>query len=74
MSDPSSAPSATAPRIGSSRVDHKHVGLLYVISSLLFFLVGGMEAMAMRAQLALPNLKLLTPERTTSSSPCTGPR
>jgi cytochrome c oxidase subunit I len=43
------------------RVDHKHIGLLYIFSALLFFLAGGMEAMAMRAQLALPNLKLLTP-------------
>ncbi|HEX5430568.1 MAG TPA: cytochrome c oxidase subunit I [Bryobacteraceae bacterium] len=44
------------------RTDHKHVGILYMFSALLFFLVGGMEAMTMRAQLSLPNLKLLTPE------------
>jgi cytochrome c oxidase subunit 1/cytochrome c oxidase subunit I+III len=35
---------------------------MYILAGLLFFLAGGMEAMAMRAQLALPNLKLLTPE------------
>jgi cytochrome c oxidase subunit I len=45
-----------------SRTDHKHVGLMYILSALLFFLAGGMEAMALRAQLALPNLKLLTPQ------------
>jgi cytochrome c oxidase subunit I len=45
-----------------SRTDHKHIGLLYMFSALLFFCAGGMEAMAMRAQLALPNLKVLTPQ------------
>ena len=35
---------------------------MYMLSALLFFLIGGMEAMTLRAQLALPNLKLLTPE------------
>jgi cytochrome c oxidase subunit I len=45
-----------------SRTDHKHIGVMYMLSALLFFLIGGMEAMTLRAQLALPNLKLLTPE------------
>jgi len=45
-----------------SRTDHKHIGLMYILSALLFFLAGGMEAMVLRAQLALPNLKLLTPQ------------
>jgi len=44
------------------RIDHKRIGVLYLLSSLIFFLAGGMEAMALRAQLALPNLKLLTPQ------------
>jgi cytochrome c oxidase subunit I len=43
-------------------VDHKRIGILYMLSSLFFFLVGGMEAMVMRAQLAAPNLKLLDPQ------------
>src|SRR5579872_4371950 len=43
-------------------IDHKRVGILYMLSSLLFFLAGGMEAMVMRAQLAAPGLKLITPE------------
>ena len=33
-----------------------------MLSALVFFLAGGMEAMVMRAQLAAPNLKLITPE------------
>ena len=43
-------------------IHHKRVGILYMLSALLFFLAGGLEAMVMRAQLAAPNLKLVTPE------------
>jgi cytochrome c oxidase subunit I len=45
-----------------SRVDHKSIGILFMFSALIFMLAGGMEAMVMRTQLALPNLKLLTPD------------
>jgi cytochrome c oxidase subunit I len=45
-----------------SRTDHKHIGVLYMLSGLLFFFAGGMEAMVMRAQLVQPNLKLVTPQ------------
>jgi heme/copper-type cytochrome/quinol oxidase subunit 1 len=44
------------------RTDHKSIGILYLLSALIFFLIGGAEAMVMRAQLSLPNLKLLTPD------------
>ena len=44
------------------RTDHKSVGMLYMISALLFSIAGGAEAMVMRAQLSLPNLKLVTPQ------------
>ncbi|HEX5228638.1 MAG TPA: cytochrome c oxidase subunit I [Bryobacteraceae bacterium] len=43
-------------------IDHKRIGILYMLSALLFFLAGGLEAMVMRAQLAAPNLKLIAPE------------
>src|ERR1700758_16810 len=43
-------------------IDHKRIGIFYMLSALLFSLAGGMEAMVMRAQLAAPNLKLLAPE------------
>ncbi len=43
-------------------IDHKRVGILYMLSALIFFLAGGMEAMVMRAQLAAPRLQLITPE------------
>jgi cytochrome c oxidase subunit I len=43
-------------------VNHKRIGIFYMLSALVFFLAGGVEAMVMRAQLSLPNLKLLTPD------------
>lgn len=36
-------------------VDHKKIGLMYGISALIFFLVGGVEALLIRIQLAVPN-------------------
>ncbi len=36
-------------------VDHKKIGLLYAITALFFFLVGGVEALLIRVQLAVPN-------------------
>jgi cytochrome c oxidase subunit I len=36
-------------------VDHKRIGILYGITALFFFLVGGLEALAIRVQLAVPN-------------------
>src|SRR5438128_126241 len=41
-------------------VDHKRIGILYGITSMLFFLVGGSEALLIRMQLARPNGKVLT--------------
>src|SRR5581483_1058597 len=44
-------------------VDHKRIGFLYGISALFFFLVGGVEALLIRLQLAVPNNTLLTAEQ-----------
>ncbi|HUZ99651.1 MAG TPA: cytochrome c oxidase subunit I [Gaiellaceae bacterium] len=41
-------------------VDHKRIGILYVGTSLFFFVLGGILAVLMRAQLATPGEKLLT--------------
>ena len=41
-------------------VDHKRIGLLYGIAALFFFLVGGFEALLIRAQLAVPNGTVVT--------------
>jgi len=43
-------------------VDHKKIGLLYAMSSLFFFLVGGIEALLVRVQLAVPNNTFLQHE------------
>jgi cytochrome c oxidase subunit 1 len=43
-------------------VDHKRIGTLYLFSSLFFFLVGGLEAVVIRAQLGAPNQHLVSAE------------
>ncbi len=43
-------------------VDHKRIGTLYLFTSLFFFLVGGLEAGVIRAQLAGPNQHLVSAE------------
>jgi cytochrome c oxidase subunit I len=41
-------------------VDHKQLGLMYGVSAFIFFLVGGLEALLIRLQLAQPNGKVLS--------------
>jgi len=42
-------------------VDHKRIGILYLLTSLVFFGVGGIEALLMRIQLARPDNDFLSP-------------
>ena len=51
--------------IGSwlTTTDHKMIGIMYIVTAFLFFLIGGTEALFIRAQLALPNGKVLSPEQ-----------
>jgi len=42
--------------------DHKVIGLSYITTSILFFLVGGALALVMRTQLARPDQNLVSPE------------
>jgi len=42
--------------------DHKRIGLLYFWTALAFFLIGGIEALFIRAQLAQPNGRLVSAE------------
>ena len=44
-------------------VDHKVIGIQYVVTSFFFLLVGGMLAMMIRAQLAKPGMNFVTPEQ-----------
>ncbi len=41
-------------------VDHKRIGILYLWSALLFFIVGGIEALLIRLQLFTPNGEILS--------------
>lgn len=41
-------------------VDHKKIGIMYFVAALIFFLVGGLEALVMRSQLATPDGSLVT--------------
>ncbi|MBP6774539.1 MAG: cbb3-type cytochrome c oxidase subunit I, partial [Gemmatimonadaceae bacterium] len=43
-------------------VDHKRIGALYLVSALFFFIVGGLEAAVMRAQLMRPNGTVVSAE------------
>jgi cytochrome c oxidase subunit 1/cytochrome c oxidase subunit I+III len=43
-------------------VDHKKIGILYLLTSLVFFAIGGCEALVMRLQLARPNATLVSPD------------
>ena len=42
--------------------DHKRIGLLYMSTAIVFFLIAGLMALVMRAELAQPGLQFLTPE------------
>ncbi len=44
-------------------VDHKRIGILYGATAFLFFLMGGIEALIMRVQLAHPDQHVVSPER-----------
>ncbi len=50
------APPATQSTVWSwiTTVDHKRIGTLYAITGFIFFLVGGVEALLIRMQLAVP--------------------
>ncbi|NNC74436.1 MAG: cytochrome ubiquinol oxidase subunit I, partial [Acidimicrobiia bacterium] len=41
-------------------VDHKRIGILYALTALVFFVVGGLEALFIRLQLASPNAEVLS--------------
>ena len=43
--------------------DHKTIGLMYLTASFVFFIVGGLMAMLMRAELGRPGLQFLSPEQ-----------
>ncbi|WP_373282328.1 aa3-type cytochrome oxidase subunit I [Microtetraspora niveoalba] len=46
-----------------STTDHKVIGHLYLITSFVFFLIGGVMALVMRAELAAPGLQFVSNEQ-----------
>jgi cytochrome c oxidase subunit I len=55
----------TAPGLKGflTSVDHKQIGVRYIVTAFVFLTLGGVEALILRLQLAGPNLSLLTPEQ-----------
>ena len=45
-----------------STVDHKKIGIMYGVTAMFFFVIGGAEALLIRIQLATPNGTLLSPD------------
>ncbi len=65
LSTAQSLPMETQERRGLSwvaTVDHKRIGILYLVTTFVFFLIGGVEALVMRLQLAAPHTALLSPD------------
>ena len=66
------ATTALSPRAGAyprSRVyewltttDHKKIGIMYITSAYIFFLIGGLMALAIRTELAAPGTQFLNPD------------
>jgi cytochrome c oxidase subunit 1 len=59
VAQPAAEPSRPAARYGVwdwlTTVDHKKIGILYIVTTFLFFLLGGLAALLVRLQLALPD-------------------
>ena len=51
----------TGPYSWVATVDHKRIGILYLLTSLFFFAVGGVEALFLRLQLSRPDSHFLSP-------------
>ena len=43
-------------------IDHKRIGILYGVTAFIFFILGGIEALLMRLQLATANASVVSPE------------
>jgi len=54
--------SATSAPTWATTVDHKVIGILYILTSLAFMVVGGLEALVIRAQLWAPEANVVGPD------------
>lgn len=70
MSEPGNTRADTMARVWANlpgwgqlaAVNHTSIGLRFMVTGMLFFLVGGVLAMLVRTQLALPEQELISPE------------
>jgi cytochrome c oxidase subunit 1/cytochrome c oxidase subunit I+III len=67
IAEPRSRPALATPRFERwfawlATVDHKRIGILYLVTTGFFLLVGGVESLVMRVQLAVPNNHVLSPD------------
>ena len=60
---PHGAPRATGVLAFLTTTDHKRIGLAYLVTSFLFFLLGGALAMVMRAELAEPGFQVTSADQ-----------
>jgi cytochrome c oxidase subunit I len=56
------APEARGWTSWITTTDHKRIGILYMVTTFVFFCLGGVEALLMRLQLGAPNNTLVTPQ------------
>ncbi|MGH9183259.1 MAG: cytochrome c oxidase subunit I [Acidimicrobiales bacterium] len=55
-------PAGTGWRSWLTTVDHKKIGIMYGVTAMAFFAIGGLEALLIRVQLAQPNAQVLSAE------------
>jgi cytochrome c oxidase subunit 1 len=60
--EPASPPWTAVLHEWASTVDHKKIGILYILMSLVFLIVGGVEAVLIRWQLVAPRREFLAPD------------
>ncbi|MHD0299812.1 cytochrome c oxidase subunit I [Rhodococcus qingshengii] len=57
------APKGSVLRNLVTTTDHKTLGLMYLVTSFAFFLIGGLMALIMRSELAIPGMQFLSNEQ-----------
>src|SRR5437763_14380329 len=59
----SPAPARSRPGlwVWLTTTDHKRIGILFIVTTMIFFLLGGLAALAVRIQLALPEAPPMSP-------------
>src|SRR4051812_11800126 len=53
---------ATGWKSWLTTIDHKKIGIMYGVTAFAFFILGGVEALVIRSQLAQPNNHIVNPD------------